>query len=513
MRQLQVFVLFLVMILVKGNAQQFQQELLTESNGIIGRTADSAGNSLYCISLNPGFGLLRENGYAQPVSYTVGMPADNLYISAMKSLQDGGSLLLGQLEGKALTIRLDDLGGLKWARKIKTDLPESTVSFLNLLDEDAAGNLYLGGYHVGIEKFFIQKWSPGGNLLWTRRSSSGMDERILSVKLFNDGYLYLAGQDAVGGRIWIMDTLGGMVSSFRIQVFPEVSMPVVDIFQPDDEYKLLLLQSGPGVVFDAVLTRLDQAWLTDWAYRYTSGAGFRSVETVFMANGNYCVAANAVNPDFPQDPYPPYHALMAEIESNGSVVKAMRYHGDHKYAGMSGHDLTAGQGHVLFGSANETGLYPFRPWIVRTDDSLMSACFEDSVQLHPLPVNLWVIPEMASFSTPADTLQGLNFSLLPASIPPHQNLCYSGINEVLATQHLELFPNPVAEYLNFRISPAIRGMISFEITDVSGRTVMSDCINTVSSMEGVSLIDIQSGCYLLIVHFPGGVASGKFIKL
>ncbi len=512
MKQFQVLFVLLVFIFVNGNAQQYQQEYVAETNGVIGRTSDPAGNSLYCISLNPGFGLLRENGYAQPVSYAIVTPADNLYLSVMKPLHDGGALLMGQVDGKALVIRLDEHDSLLWAKRILDDLPFSNVSYTDLLVEDDSGNLYLGGYHVGADKSFIHKWSPAGTLLWAR-SLQQADERILRIRLFNDGYLYLAGQDANAGRIWIMDTLGEIVSSFRMQVFPETSMPVLDLFQPDDEVKVLLLQSGTQTVFDLVLARFDQAWLTDWAFRYTSKAGFRSVDAVFLANEKYCVAANAVNPDFPQDPYPPYHALLAEVEWNGSFVKAMRFHGDHKFAGMSGHDRIPGQGHILYGLANETGTFPFRPWVSRTDDALLSGCFEDSVQLHPQAVNLWVVPEMASFITPADTLQPVDISLLPGTPPPHLSLCYSGLNEVHASQLPTLFPNPVSGYLYFSVFPAMQGMMRYEIRDISGRIVRSDYINAFRSMEGVSVGDLQSGCYLLIVYFQGGVASGKFIKL
>ncbi len=77
-----------------------------------------------------------------------------------------------------------------------------------------------------------------------------------------------------------------------------------------------------------------------------------------------------------------------------------------------------------------------------------------------------------------------------------------GIDNV-ANVALDIYPNPVTDYLNINCADAITGV---EVLDITGRTVMTATGNTVSTKA------LPAGVYMLRVVSANGVSAQKFVK-
>ena len=84
----------------------------------------------------------------------------------------------------------------------------------------------------------------------------------------------------------------------------------------------------------------------------------------------------------------------------------------------------------------------------------------------------------------------------------------SSIVEVEREAPIEVYPNPVSDFLSFRIS-AYRGELSFKLYDMTGRRVMS---TKVGMGETVNMEQISRGVYLYQIAVEGKIKRGKLIK-
>ena len=114
-------------------------------------------------------------------------------------------------------------------------------------------------------------------------------------------------------------------------------------------------------------------------------------------------------------------------------------------------------------------------------------------------INIWSNPEQAYIvayegAFPAGAITAM--SCAPVSI--EQNLTQSNLN---------VYPNPVLNELNVKI-PNIQ---EIQIIDISGKTISSSCFQNEDNIN-MSVIDLQSGIYIIQVKTKVGVVSKKFLK-
>ncbi|MCU0361253.1 MAG: T9SS type A sorting domain-containing protein [Bacteroidia bacterium] len=92
---------------------------------------------------------------------------------------------------------------------------------------------------------------------------------------------------------------------------------------------------------------------------------------------------------------------------------------------------------------------------------------------------------------------------------------YTGNTEVpLEDQPINIFPNPVNEelYINFKSSINQSNSITFNLSDVTGKTLKSLTFNNYRSVNKIDLKDISVGMYFLHTAVEGRVYTFKVIK-
>jgi hypothetical protein len=84
----------------------------------------------------------------------------------------------------------------------------------------------------------------------------------------------------------------------------------------------------------------------------------------------------------------------------------------------------------------------------------------------------------------------------------------NSVEEVELEAPIEIYPNPVSDFLSFRLEK-YRGELSFELYDMTGRRVMS---SEVSMRETVNMEQLSRGVYLYQIAVEGKIKRGKLIK-
>lgn len=73
-----------------------------------------------------------------------------------------------------------------------------------------------------------------------------------------------------------------------------------------------------------------------------------------------------------------------------------------------------------------------------------------------------------------------------------------------------LYPNPVDDLLNVRISRSKGSKISYNLVDISGKLITSKIEN--NSNFGINMVNLVSGVYLLILQDEASKKTYKLIK-
>jgi hypothetical protein len=98
---------------------------------------------------------------------------------------------------------------------------------------------------------------------------------------------------------------------------------------------------------------------------------------------------------------------------------------------------------------------------------------------------------------------------------PGNNLTYSpgsaGIGDVSASQPINIYPNPVQDFMRISFDPSVDQM-NFRIIDLTGKMIRSTILN--SSTTGLDMVDVARGLYVYQVINKDGkiMGTGKIIK-
>jgi hypothetical protein len=84
----------------------------------------------------------------------------------------------------------------------------------------------------------------------------------------------------------------------------------------------------------------------------------------------------------------------------------------------------------------------------------------------------------------------------------------TGLNYNLKNAALNIYPNPANSEL--RISNAFQGNVFYEIKDLSGKTIASDQLNTIS--KSIDIKALSEGMYILELKNKDNILTKKFVK-
>ena len=94
----------------------------------------------------------------------------------------------------------------------------------------------------------------------------------------------------------------------------------------------------------------------------------------------------------------------------------------------------------------------------------------------------------------------------------YQNV-HSGISNNSNLLQVDVFPNPVSENLFVNITASQSSQSTFEIADISGRTILSkvEQVNSGKNKVKLNLSNVKSGIYILKIASKDGMYMKKFM--
>lgn len=170
----------------------------------------------------------------------------------------------------AAVIKLSAFGELIWAKAYSSAEQSNELTCAEL---DSDGNLVVGGYQDNPaspnKQFLVQKWSPEGEVLWSRNYGGSSEDEVRDLK--TDGAdIYLAGRsEGLALHAAALDSSGGLLWDRNVMLDNSA----------DQVHSLALRYSALGVLQGiAVLgTRLSNGANSAWRVDFdSSGAGTSS---------------------------------------------------------------------------------------------------------------------------------------------------------------------------------------------------------------------------------------------
>jgi hypothetical protein len=183
-------------------------------------------SGLLCVfSINaqaPSFQWVKQAGGSQSSDYGLGIVADasgNVYYTGsaadVADMDPGsGTYTINGSAGNGFLSKLDAAGNFIWSKNIAENASNTTISYGQALALDTLGNIYLTGTFSGtvdldpgpgtatfacanyFDDFFISKFDPAGNLLWTRVVGGSGIEYVTSIAVDLLGNCHVTGSFA-----------------------------------------------------------------------------------------------------------------------------------------------------------------------------------------------------------------------------------------------------------------------------------------------------------------------------
>lgn len=205
-------------------------------------------------------------------------------------------------------------------------------------------------------------------------------------------------------------------------------------------------------------------------------------------------------------------SIMFEIDTLGSPVGTGFTVNSNNYKVMkpcSGNDF------MLAGPIFQFATQSYRHTVIRFNMSTISGCLQSrgiiatTATSVRLPMALHPLPHLIQSSA-------INFSgsavQMDYDVLNGCPVTFNAISENRgATQALFVFPNPASDALNVHYEPKDQeAMLSFELTDVSGRIVKSEQVSMSAENEfRLSVLSVAEGIYTISIYENGNVMGHK----
>ncbi|MFM2206367.1 MAG: hypothetical protein RL213_342 [Bacteroidota bacterium] len=476
----------------------------------------------------------------------------------LQQTADGGFIVSGlQFSGSATSMKIFLMkfaadGTSQWSKTYTGAVANGANMYHNyrVIVTKEGGFLVVGTTSVGGNDIFVMKTDALGDTLWTRTYGSGGSDDGNSIFETPNGDFVIGGSCMLGGQRRMgflrINASGALVAQ---------SFHADGVASPWFEY-LRLSDNEIGIVhsYTSLLAVVDSMGLLQWTMPIGLGSAY-SVDAARLSNGEYLVLglnsglvggayallrANSSGTLSLQKKYSTSYdesprnllvtpggdyvffglstsmngpsALMAcKVDANGNVLWSNRY----SYSANSNHEAgrmirTADGGYAMLGQYDRSGNYTdFDVYLVKTDSLGQSGCNQQAFTFNTGTVNPVGVSPYFSYSGSFSNT-GTPFATSTASVmmTNYLSLCSSTSAGLISHQPaVSLYPNPAADRL--RIASADRLYVSYQLSDLSGRTLLHGAVP--QDLE-IDLSGLPEGIFLLrLKDEEGNAASARLV--
>ena len=80
-----------------------------------------------------------------------------------------------------------------------------------------------------------------------------------------------------------------------------------------------------------------------------------------------------------------------------------------------------------------------------------------------------------------------------------------------AFSQLSIYPNPVKDNLNLKVTSAIQTILNYSIISMNGQTIQSEKVNASSLKKSINTADFDAGIYFVKINTNQGSYTHKII--
>lgn len=407
----------------------------------------------------------------------------------------------GTVPGNCLIVKYTPNGNLLWTKEYDAGGDDWLID----VAVDRENNIIVMGYTFDTTSYFAQaliiKYSPSGDTIWSRRYQGVFFDMAPGVTTDSTNNIYVSGLSFNGNTydlLLLKYSSNGDLVWDRIydNGFDEIGYRA-DV-SSDQSVTVCGIVYPPSYEADFLLIKYLPNGDTLWTKVYNFNVDDICTDIAIDSGDNICLTGAT-------GAYPAYDILTVKCNPNGDTIwsRIFDYGGDDEALGIA----INSNNDIFVTGFSEGNLYDYL--ILRYTDSgylKWEGRFDTGNDDQGLGI---AVNNSDNIIVSGASYNGANYDFLIVKYNPDV-----GIREYIKERHLEpkIFPNPASERIYLQI-PDLKDKIKINIYDVGGRCVKSKIFDRGCERLSIPVLDLPLGTYFIEIKTKNRGTMRKFVVM